>query len=614
MRPSALFTTTAAALFLTLAGCDNSGSTANTNPSPDALINVGEECDISQLKGVLDDYFIASKQLYPMWATALGDTELNGKFADGLSDQWLAQRHTLNTQSLAQIQQLNTSCYRQGEQLIVNEFTRSRQLALVGETFPTRFLPLNQFSNPYSSLIQFASGKAAQPFATVADFENFNARAEAFTRWVDLAINRMNEGIESNVTLPRVLALRSAEQIRRTLGLPQSESPLWGALVQAVADDTWTPQERQKITALFEQSVEQYIVPGLAKLADYLETDYLAKTRASDGYWGLPNGRLWYKHYVNVFVDDTRSVEEIHQLGLSEVSRIHQQMLEIGKLVGIEGDLQAVFHAMTSDDKFYFDNGQQLVDGYNELKQHINPLLDDYFANQPAQDYEIREVEAYRAANAAGASYMMGSRDGSRPGVFYVNTHNLRAQPKWGMVTLSLHEASPGHHFQIATQLTLPVLSEYQNYQSNGAFVEGWALYAEHLGLEMGLFNDPYDHFGKLSDELLRAMRLVVDTGLHDKGWSREQAISYMINSSPMAKSDIVAEVERYMAWPGQALSYKLGEQTILALRAKAEQQLGDRFDIREFHDVVLRNGSISLPTLRLQIELWLAQKQRGSE
>ncbi|MBD1388599.1 DUF885 domain-containing protein [Neiella sp. HB171785] len=592
-----------------LSGCGQAGNEMKTGHG-----NTGQACDPAALKPLLDDYFEASKALYPMWATAIGDHRFNDQFSDGLSDQWLAKRHQLNETSLARAQSLDVSCWPQSQQLALDEFIRLRQMNLVGETFPGRFLPLDQFNNPYSSLIQYASGNAAQPFETVADFDNFLARAKSFRGWVDLAIERMNEGIDSNVTLPQVLALRAIEQIRRTLQIPKSESPLWGALPSALTTQIWTDNQRQQIRASFSEAIDDNIVPGLTRLADYLEHDYLPQTRASDGYWGLPNGRLWYKHKVNVFADDSRSVEQIHQLGLAEVARIHSEMRKVGEQLEIGSDLAAIFAAMTSDDDQYFNEGSELVAAYEGIKQRINPLLDDYFASQPAQDYEIHQVPAYRAANEAGASYLMGSRDGSRPGIFYINTHNLRAQPKWGMVTLSLHEASPGHHFQIATKLSLPVLSDYQNYQSNGAFEEGWALYAEHLGIEMGLFTDPYDYFGKLSDELLRAMRLVVDTGLHDKGWSREQAIQYMVDSSPLAKSDIVAEVERYMAWPGQAVSYKLGEQTILELRAQAEQQLGEQFDIREFHDVLLRNGSVSLPTLRKQVALWLQQKQSGSE
>ncbi|GGA69991.1 hypothetical protein GCM10011369_09600 [Neiella marina] len=601
-----------ALVVVSLVGCGKPGTTGAKQPFTST--DVSRTCDPEVLKPLLDDYFEGTKALYPMWATAIGDHRFNDRFADGLSDSWLEQRHQLNESSLKRAQKMNTSCWPQSQQLVLAEFIRQRQINLVAETFPERFLPLDQFNNPYSGLIQYASGKAAQPFNTVADFDDFLARAQSFRVWVDLAIDRMNEGIDSDVTLPQVLALRAIEQIRRTLAMPKSESPLWGALPLALTTEVWDASERQQIKASFSQAIDDNIVPGLELLADYLEQQYLPHTRASDGYWGLPNGRLWYKQYVNEFADDSRSVEQIHQLGLSEVARIHREMRQVGERLGLGSDLTEIFSAMTSDDAQYFSNGNDLVLAYQQIKQRINPLLDDYFATQPAQDYQIHQVPAYRAANEAGASYLMGSRDGSRPGIFYINTHNLRAQPKWGMMTLSLHEASPGHHFQIATKLTLPVLSDYQNYQSNGAFEEGWALYAEYLGIEMGLFDDPYDYFGKLSDELLRAMRLVVDTGLHDKGWSREQAIQYMVNSSPLAKSDIVAEVERYMAWPGQAVSYKLGEQTILQLRRDAEQQLGAQFDIREFHDVLLRNGSVSLPTLRNQVELWLAQKSGGSE
>ncbi|MGD9340179.1 MAG: DUF885 domain-containing protein, partial [Chromatiales bacterium] len=299
----------------------------------------------------------------------------------------------------------------------------------------------------------------------------------------------------------------------------------------------------------------------------------------------------------------------IHELGLAEVARIRSEMEQVRDSVGFEGDLAAFFEYLKTDDTFYYDNAADLLDGYRDLKNRIDALLPALFSDFPAADYEIREVEAFRAQSSAGASYQRPAPDGSRPGIFYVNTHNLRAQPKYGMETLSLHEASPGHHFQVSIQQELTELPRFRRFGGYTAYVEGWALYAESLGRELGLFTDPYQYYGKLNDEQLRAMRLVVDTGLHTEGWSREQAIAFMLENSSLAESDVVAEVERYIAIPGQALSYKIGQIKILELRARAEQKLGDKFDVKAFHSMVLRGGALPMAVLEARTERWIAAR-----
>jgi len=291
---------------------------------------------------------------------------------------------------------------------------------------------------------------------------------------------------------------------------------------------------------------------------------------------------------------------------LSEVARIRNEMDRVRQQVGFKGALEAFFTYLETDPKFYFTDGAELLEGYRTLKTRIDAALPKLFSVLPKADYEVREVEAFRAQSAAGASYQQPSADGSRPGIFYVNTYNLKAQPKFGMETLSLHEAAPGHHFQIAIQQELKDVPRFRRFGGDyTAFVEGWALYAESLGKELGLFTDPYQWYGRLSDEMLRAMRLVVDTGLHAKGWSREQAIKYMLDNSTLAESDVTSEVERYIAWPGQALGYKVGDIKIQGLRRAAEQELGAKFDVRDFHREVLSDGAVPLDVLQAKIDRW---------
>jgi uncharacterized protein (DUF885 family) len=328
------------------------------------------------------------------------------------------------------------------------------------------------------------------------------------------------------------------------------------------------------------------------------------------GWSELPNGKRWYTYLAENYTTTTLKPDYIHELGLREVARIRAEMEQTRQQVGFKGDLAAFFKFVQDDPQFYYTDADSLVQGYVEVKKKINAKLPKLFSDFPQADYEVRPVEAFRAQAAAGAFYQPPSADGSRPGIFYVNTFNLKAQPKFGMETLSLHEASPGHHFQISIQQEMKSLPSFRRFGGNYvAFVEGWALYSESIGKELGMFTDPYQYYGRLSDEMLRAMRLVVDTGLHTRGWSRERAIKYMLDNSSMAPSDVEAEVERYIADPGQALGYKIGQIRIRELRSKAEAALGSKFDIKEFHSEVLRGGSLPLDVLEAKLDRWVKSK-----
>jgi uncharacterized protein (DUF885 family) len=325
----------------------------------------------------------------------------------------------------------------------------------------------------------------------------------------------------------------------------------------------------------------------------------------------LPNGAAWYQYLI--VKNTTRrdlNAEQIHQIGLHEVARIHAEMQTVRAELHIDGDLSALFAFMKTDPSNYFRDAEQALAAYRDIKQQIDAQLPRFFDVMPRSPYEVRRVEAFREASASSAEYQAGSADGSRPGIFYVNLADIRLQPRYGVTTLSLHEAAPGHHFQVMLAIEAQDLPTYRRYGGNTAYNEGWALYAESLGYEMNLFADPRQRYGNLSDELLRAMRLVVDTGLHAKGWTREQAIAYMSLNSSLSDADIRSEVERYMAIPGQALGYKLGQLKLRALRERAQRQLGARFDLKAFHHELLRIGPVPLEVLQAHIERWLTQAQ----
>ncbi|SHH27634.1 DUF885 domain-containing protein [Ferrimonas marina] len=566
------------------------------------------EVEPTDFNALAEAYFDDYLALNPVRATFVGRFEYNNKMANNLSDDYLKARHELNSRYLQQVNAMDPASLDEQQRLSRDVLKYELEMALVDETYPSRFLPMNQFYSRVITFVQLGSGESAQPFETVLDYDNFISRIGGFSEWVDSALERMEEGAESNVVLPRVLVQRILPQLQDQIDLPLEQSPFYQPLNDL--PEGLSDEDAEELVARYTRALTLELMPSIRKLYDYFANTYLDKSRGRAGWGALPNGKAWYQHLANKNTTTTMPVDEIHQLGLAEVARILEEMDGVREQVGFEGDLTAFFEYLGSDPQFFFTDEQGLIDGYNDLRETINAVLPEYFDIQPQADYVVRPVEAFRQQSAAGASYQAPAPDGSRPGIFYINTYNLKAQPKWGMTTLSLHEASPGHHFQIAIKQELEGVPRFQRFGGYTAFAEGWALYAEHLGIEMGLFSDPYQYFGKLSDEMLRAMRLVVDTGLHAKGWSREMAIQYMLDNSPMAHSDVVAEVERYMAIPGQALSYKIGQLTILSLREEAEQALGEDFDIKAFHNQVLNSGSLPMAVLQNKIHLWIQQQQ----
>lgn len=557
---------------------------------------------------LVDKFFKEQLELEPIYATFVGVNDFNDQFGDGLSDAYLTKRHNLNKRYLAEVKKLDRSQLSADLRLSYDMFSYNRNVALTDETFPNHFMPMNQFYSTVISMVQLGSGESAQPFKTVEDYRNWEKRLLGFIEWMKQAQVRMNEGIESKVVLPRVLVDRIIPQLTAQLVAKPEDSLFYTPI--NMMPNSFSAEDKAALTAEYTALVADKLIPEMTALRDYFQNTYLKSARASDGWWGLPNGKVWYQHLANTHTTTTMPVDEIHKIGLEEVARILSEMDKVRQQVGFKGDLTAFFASLSSEPQYFFDDRQGLIDGYMALKDKINVELPKYFNVMPKADYVVKPVESFREKSAAGASYESPAVDGSRPGVFYINTYNLKAQPKWGMTTLSLHEAAPGHHFQIAIKQELTGVPEFQRFGGYTAFEEGWALYAEYLGIEMGLFEDPYQYFGKLSDEMLRAMRLVVDTGLHAKGWTREQAIQYMMDNSPMAESDIVAEVERYMAIPGQALSYKVGQLKILSLRAQAEEALGDKFDLKAFHDQILTSGSLPMEVMELKVNEWIASQK----
>jgi uncharacterized protein (DUF885 family) len=560
------------------------------------------------LASLVDEYFESQLELSPMNATAIGDSRYDDRLDESTSPGFREKALGLQRAFLDRARRIDAATLSPSARITYDIFVSEREHALAGQRFPEELMPFNQMSGLPMELAVYGSGAGPQPFTTARDYQRFLSRVRQFPRWVDGAIALMREGMARGVTVPRPAMSKALAQLREIVAPPLEQSLFW-APIQSFPNGMSAADQRA-LAEQYRAALTGEVLPAYRRLADFLERDYLPAARTTVGWRELPDGEAWYHWRVREATTMDRTPGEIHALGLAEVARIRGEMLAVKEQVGFQGDLDAFFRHLEEDPRFYFTNEHDLLEAYRDVKHRIEELLPRLFADYPKAGYEIRPVEPFRAASAPGASYQSPSADGKRPGIFYINTYNLKAQPRFGIETLSLHEAAPGHHFQIAIQQELQDLPRFRRFNNYVSYAEGWALYAESIGKELGMFTDPYQWYGRLSDEMLRAMRLVVDTGLHAMGWTREQAIQYMLDNSSLAESDVTAEVERYIVWPGQALGYKLGQLHISALRNRAEQALGPAFDVREFHSQVLRDGAVPMDVLSAKIDRWINEKQ----
>jgi uncharacterized protein (DUF885 family) len=490
-------------------------------------------------------------------------------------------------------------------------FKSAREIEIEGFRYPRQLLPLNQFYSTPNSFAQMGSGKGIHPFKTVKDYDDFLKRIDGLVDWTDQAIVNMREGVAKGYTLPRVLAERILPQLEAQLVATPEESLYYGPVRDMPAG--FSVADRERLTAAYRDAIAGKVVPSYRKLHDFIRDEYLPKTRETVGLDALPNGAAWYAYNVREITTTDYTPAQIHEVGLREVERIHGEMRKVMQQVGFKGDLQAFSEFMQRDLQFFYEDRDALIAGYVDIKNRVDPALPRLFEQLPAADYEVRAVEPFREKSAAGGSYQAASEDGSRPGIFYANAYDLRARPRWAMEALSLHEGNPGHHFQISLQREQKALPKFRRFSGYTAYSEGWGLYSESLGRELGMYEDPYQYFGMLEGELWRAIRLVVDTGLHSKGWTREQVLDYMDKMSSAAEARRVSEAERYIAIPGQALAYKIGQLKIRELRTRAEQELGPAFDVRKFHTAVLVDGALPLDVLEAKVDRWTAAQKTQS-
>lgn len=619
-------TALALAISMALAGCEQSNNTSkaaskkqatatSSAPTTDKPAVTPEkpksamtEAEASAaLNKLFQDNFQAGLALNPIQATAIGIPGYNDKMPNFLSPEFQQRSRDFADEWLAKVKKIDRNLLSGQDRLSYDIYLYNAELAKAAQQFPSELIPINQSSNIASFFAQLGSGQSFQPFKTVEDYENWMKRVDGGVEIMKQARANMQLGIEKGVTQPKALMEKVLPQLSAHL-VKNAEDSVFYEPIKSMPEN-FSDEDKKRLTDAYSKMIMEKIVPSYKELHDFIEQDYLPKARSTFGLSEHPNGEAWYNHQLKTFTTTDLTADQIHQFGLDEVARIRGEMEQVMKEVKFEGSLADWFSYVQTNPEFYYDNEEDLLQGYRDLQVKVNKLLPSMFDIQPKSDYEVRAVEAYRAESAAGASYMAGTPDGSRPGIFYVNTFNLKSQPKFGMETLSIHEAAPGHHFQISLQQEVEGLPMFRRFGGLTVFAEGWALYAESIGKEMGMFTDPMQYYGRLSDEMLRAMRLVVDTGLHAKGWSRQKAIDYMMENSSMADTDVVSEVERYIAWPGQAVSYKVGQREISNMRADAEKRLGDKFDIKEFHREILIDGALPMPVLRNKINAWIESK-----
>ena len=557
----------------------------------------------------------ANLQRNPISALFRGDDRYAGRLGNFLTDEYFAAERAAAESELAALANIDRSRLTPQEQTSYDVFKWQRELDLRGLQpdllATTAVLPIDHFNGIHTGFAEISSGEGPASFKTAKDYENGLTRIDDFVVITDTAIARMRQGMASGVVQPKLIAQNVVEQLDQLLGESVEGSSFYKPLIAFPAAVSAADQQRLK--AAYRQAISAKLRPALQRLRDFMANDYLPASRPTVGLMHMKGGPELYRYLVEVNTTTTMTPEQIHQIGLDEVKRIHAQMEKVKVEVGFTGTLPEFFEHIRTDPKFKPASREWLQQEYVRIGKRLDATLPRDFSTLPKAPLEIRAVPALTEKGAARGSYNPGTPDGSRPGVFFFNAYDLPSRTTPSMETLYLHEGAPGHHFQVSLAQENTSLPNFQRFGGNTAYVEGWGLYAETLGRELGMYTDPYQYFGYLDSQLFRAIRLVVDTGIHSRGWTRDQTIQYILDNSSRGRSNATAETERYIANPGQALAYKIGQLKISELRAKAERELGGKFDVREFHAQVLMSGALPLAVLEAKIDRWIAAKKTGA-
>ena len=582
----------AAMLFVAISACKQSGK-------PTAEVN-------KNFASLTDQFYEEGLKLSPVNATVIGEEGYNDLLPNDGSQAYIKQYEAYNKQFLDSLGKYDRANLNPNDQLSYDFLKDQLDMNIEGLKYHFEYLPFNQMFALPLTLAQFGSGTSAQPFKTVKNYEDWLKRMSAFSIWADTAIGNFKKGMQSGIVLPKALVIKMAPQMLSMVVANPIQSLFYSPINLMPKD--FSGADKKRLTDAYINSITTVIMPTYKKLGDFLQNEYLPKARTTSGYSAMPGGAEWYAYLVRQQTTTKRTPEEVYQTGLKEVARIKSQMDSIKNLVSFKGDLKAFFDYMKTDKKFMpYKSPKEVLAAFENIHQRMIPNLKKMFANTPKTPFEIRQTEAFRAASAS-AEYNQGSADGKRPGIFYVPILNATTfNTTSGMESLFLHEAIPGHHYQISLTQENTSLPKFRRFGGHNAYIEGWALYCESLGKELGLYQDPYQHMGALGDEMHRAIRLVVDVAIHTKNMSREDAIKYMMDNEAINEEGATAEIERYMGIPAQALGYKTGAMKIRELRTKYERELGAKFKISDFHTEVLKDGSLPLSIFEAKMDVWAA-------
>lgn len=558
-----------------------------------------EPAAAERLHEIFGDAWDRNMREFPTWASSLGDMRYNDRWRD-LSSTALADWRESQRTLLERLTKIETRELSPADRVNYRLFQRELETNLEGFRYRRYLVPLNQREG-----IQDASSTAdSLRFKTAKDYEDWLARLRAFPAYMDQTLALMQKGIDVGMLHPRVVMRRVPAQIKKQI-VDDPEKSLFYKPFRRLPDDI-PADDRGRLAAKARQVIASGVIPAYRKMLTFFEEKYLPACYEKVGAWQLPQGREFYAYRCRKYTTTNLTPKEIHQIGQREVKRIRGEMEAIVRKVKWKGTFAEFLEDLRTNPKFYYDDPNELLAGYKQVCKQVDPKLPRIFRKLPKIPYGIEAIPQNMAPDTTAAYYRLPSADGRRPGTYFVNLYKPESRPKYEMEALSLHEAVPGHHLQIALAMELENLPNFRRYGGYTAFVEGWALYSERLGEELGLYRDPYSKFGQLTYEMWRAVRLVVDTGMHAFQWTRQDAIDFFTLHTAKTELDIVNEVDRYIAWPGQALAYKIGELKITELRRTAERKLGNRFDLREFHDVVLRDGAVTLDVLEDNVNRWL--------
>ena len=556
----------------------------------------------------------ASLRRNPINAMYRGDLRYADRLGDYISDAYFDAERAAGESDLKALAGIDKAQLSPVNQIAYDVFKWQTEIglkALAPDMLAlTKVRPLDHFYGFQVFYPDLASGQGAAPFKTVADYENNLKRHDDYVRYLDAAIARFREGIKTGVVQPKLIVRNMIEQFDLQIAQGIEGSTFYGPINKF--PESVSPADQARLRAAYAAVIRDKILPADKRMRDFLANEYLPAAREGVGLSHMKGGDKLYAYLIEQNTTLPLSADEVHKLGLSEVTRIKGEMEKVKAQTGFKGSLREFFDHVRDAKQFQYASKEEMREAFLTIGKTVDQHVRSQFSLIPKAPLEIRPVPEYREKSDAGGSYQQGTPDGTRPGVFYYNAYDLPSRSKVGNETLYLHEAVPGHHFQISLAQENESLPSFMRFGGNTAFVEGWALYAETLWKEMGVESDPYQRFGGLNDEMLRAMRLVIDTGLHAKGWTREQAIQYFLDNSSQSANDARAEVERYIAIPGQALAYKIGALTILRMKAKAQLELGKKFDARTFHAQVLDTGALPMGVLEAKIEKWIADQKKA--